>query len=100
MWCRVFCYDGVMPQTLAQRRLSRLWKRGIGLPGDNNSVLEAARKLTSQTDAPVLGGIAVILHGVPRTTVDIDLYTKDRKSLDERLREAGARWDSRAREYR
>lgn len=88
-----------MPQTLAQRRLNRLWKRGIGLPGDNSRVLEAARKLTNLVDLPVLGGIAVILHGVPRTTVDVDLYTVDRKAADEQIRAAGGVWDARQREY-
>src|SRR3954470_24357311 len=88
-----------MPTTLARRRLHRLWAKGIGLPGDNNKILEVARKLRATVDAPVLGGIAVVLHGYPRTTVDLDLYTPDRKLTDKQLREAGARWDATKREH-
>ena len=57
-----------MPTTLARQRLRRLWAKGIGLPGDNNNILAVARGLRTKVDAPVLGGIAVILHGYPRTT--------------------------------
>ena len=88
-----------MPLTLAQRRLNRLWKRGIGLPGDNDKILDVARLLTAQIDAPVLGGIAVILHGYARTTVDLDFYTPDRKVTDAQLRAAGASWDAANREH-
>lgn len=88
-----------MPLTLGQRRLRRLWKKGIGLPGNNDKILDVARRLSSQIDAPVLGGIAVFLHGYPRTTVDLDLYTEDRKATDEQLRGAGARWSAAAREH-
>src|SRR5688500_13348703 len=88
-----------MPLTLARRRLDRLWKRGIGLPGDNSKILDVARHLTSTIEAPVLGGIAVILHGYPRTTTDLDLYTPDRRATDVQLRAAGARWDAGRREH-
>src|SRR4051794_9389076 len=88
-----------MPLTLARRRLDRLWKKGIGLPGDNEKILGVARRLTAAIDAPVLGGIAVILHGVPRTTIDLDFYTPDRHLTDRQLRAAGARWDSTQREH-
>ena len=47
----------------------------------------------------MLGGIAVILHGYPRTTTDLDLYTSDRKVTDVQLRAAGARWDTGRREH-
>ena len=88
-----------MPLTLGQRRLRRLWSRGIGLPGDNTKILAVARHLTRRIDAPVLGGIAVILHGYPRTTTDLDFYTPDRRVTDEQLRGAGARWDASRREH-
>jgi hypothetical protein len=88
-----------MPLTLARRRLDRLWKKGIGLPGDNEKILNVARRLTASIDAPVLGGIAVILHGVPRTTTDLDFYTADRHLTDRQLRAAGARWDATRREH-
>jgi hypothetical protein len=88
-----------MPLTLARRRLKRLWDKGIGLPGDNTKILDVARHLTASIDAPVLGGIAVILHGYPRTTIDLDLYTPDRVVTDAQLRAAGARWDAPRREH-
>jgi hypothetical protein len=40
-----------------------------------------------------------ILHGHPRTTTDLDLYTPDRVLTDEQLRAAGARWDTARREH-
>jgi hypothetical protein len=88
-----------MPTTLAIRRRRALWAKGIGLPGDNNKIISAARYLTSRIDAPVLGGIAVILHGHPRTTIDLDLYTADRVITDEQLRAAGAKWVAAKREH-
>ncbi|HMO25922.1 MAG TPA: hypothetical protein PKB10_06600 [Tepidisphaeraceae bacterium] len=88
-----------MPLTLGQRRLRRLWRKGIGLPGDNARILGVARRLTSSTDVVTLGGVAVILHGYARTTIDLDLYTPDRKRTDLQLRAAGARWDSTHREH-
>ena len=69
------------------------------MPGDNTKIIAAARHLTSKVDAPVLGGIAVILHGHIRTTVDLDLYTPDRAVTDVELRAAGARWDAARREH-
>lgn len=88
-----------MPVNLAIRRRRRLWAKGIGLPGDNNKIISAARYLTSKIDAPVLGGIAVILHGHLRTTTDLDFYTPDRVVTDVQLRAAGARWDVARREH-
>src|SRR4051794_19925440 len=88
-----------MPTSLAIRRRRRLWAKGLGLPGDNTKILDVARRLTARIDAPVLGGIAVILHGYPRTTVDLDLYTPDRRITDEQLRAAGARWHVAEREH-
>lgn len=88
-----------MPLTLGQRRVRRLWKRGIGLPGDNEHILDVARRVTARVDAPVLGGIAVVLHGYARSTVDLDLYTPDRRLTDEQLRAAGAVWDAASREH-
>lgn len=85
-------YNTFMPENLAIGRRQRLWAKGIGLPGDNTKILGVARHLCERVDAPVLGGIAVILHGHPRTTTDLDLYTLDRKLTDCQLRAAGARW--------
>lgn len=69
------------------------------MPGDNTRILEVARSLRDRVDAPVLGGIAVYLHGWARTTVDLDLYTTDRKVTSEQLESAGARWNRASREH-
>jgi hypothetical protein len=88
-----------MPTTLAIRRRRQRAKLGIGMPGDNSRILDLARKLRPLVDAPVLGGIAVYLHGVARSTVDLDLYASDRKIIAAQLAAAGARWDSGNREH-
>src|SRR5215213_4187335 len=62
---------------LRRRRLAR---KGIGMPGNNDRILSVARSLADRVDAPVLGGIAVYLHGYPRATADLDLYTPDRRA--------------------
>lgn len=69
------------------------------MPGDNTKILDVARSLRDRVDAPVLGGIAVYLHGYLRTTVDLDLYTPDRRLTSGQLLSAGARWDAPRREH-
>jgi hypothetical protein len=73
--------------------------RGVGMPGDNSHILDVARRLRPIVDAPVLGGIAVYLHGGGRSTIDLDLYTVDRKATAAQLEAAGARWDKSEREH-
>ena len=69
------------------------------MPGDNDRILRVARGLTNRIDARVLGGIAVYLHGYPRATADLDLYTPDRSALASKLEAAGAKWDKSRREH-
>jgi len=69
------------------------------MPGDNSRILSLARKLKPLVEAPVLGGIALFLHGVARSTVDLDLYAADRRALSARLEAAGARWNPVQREH-
>jgi hypothetical protein len=88
-----------MPLTVAIRRRRRLQKRGLGMPGNNGRILDLARRLKETVDAPVVGGIAVHLHGVPRATIDLDFYAADRKATVEQLEAAGARWDAARREH-
>lgn len=42
------------------------------MPGDNARIIEVARSLRDRVDAPVLGGLAVYLHGGGRATIDLD----------------------------
>jgi hypothetical protein len=69
------------------------------MPGDNNRILGVARGLRDRVSAPVLGGIAVNLHGAQRTTGDLDLYTSDRRQTADELQAAGAKWDANRREH-
>lgn len=82
--------------TRLRRRNERM---GIGLPGNNDRILDVARSFKESVDAPVLDGIAVYLHGYARSTLDLDLYTLDRRLTDEQLRSAGAKWDDKNREH-
>jgi predicted nucleotidyltransferase component of viral defense system len=66
---------------------------------DDPHILSVARRLKDVVEAPVLGGIAVFLHGYERTTKDLDFYTPDRNVTDRQLREAGAVWDVKNREH-
>lgn len=88
-----------MPTTLAIRRRRIRDTLGIGMPGDNKHILEVARRLRDFVDAPVLGGIAVYLHGVGRSTLDLDLYSVNRQHTAAQLEAAGARWDKAGREH-
>src|SRR5207248_318270 len=88
-----------MPTTLGIRRRRLREKVGIGMPGDNSHILDVARRLRDAVDAPVLGGIAVYLHGGGRSTVDLDLYTTDRHVTAAQLEAAGAHWDKAGREH-
>ena len=69
------------------------------MPGDNTRILEVARSLRQYVDAPVLGGIAVYLHGYARATTDLDFYTDDRQLTARQLEAGGARWSPSRREH-
>ncbi len=69
------------------------------MPGNNDHILNLARRLRSQVHAPVIGGIAVYLHGVGRSTVDLDFYAVDRRVTADELEAAGAKWDTARREH-
>jgi hypothetical protein len=88
-----------MPTTLGIRRRRLRERMGIGMPGDNSHILDVARRLLAVVDAPVIGGIAVYLHGGGRSTMDLDLYTTDRRMTAGQLEAAGARWNKSAREH-
>lgn len=61
--------------------------------------ISLARRVTEVTGRPVVGGIAVALHGYRRYTGDIDIYSDDFWETHERLEEAGMLWDSERREH-
>lgn len=88
-----------MSLAVAIRRRRARDKLGIGMPGDNTRILEVARSLRPHVDAPVLGGIAVYLHGYARATTDLDFYTEDRQRTARQLEAGGARWSPSRREH-
>jgi hypothetical protein len=73
--------------------------RARGAAPGEDVLVEAARQLTTLTGEPVVGGVAVILHGGGRSTYDIDIYSVDFGATHERLIGAGVPWDARRREY-
>lgn len=85
--------------TAAIRRRRARGKLGIGMPGNNDRLIQLARSLRDQVDAAVLGGVAVYLHGGGRATVDLDFYTTDRRLTAAQLEAAGARWSTTKKEH-
>lgn len=61
--------------------------------------LQLAKRVTDATGCPVVGGVAVALHGWPRFTGDIDIYSTDFWQTHQKLEAAGILWDSRTREH-
>lgn len=62
-------------------------------------IVDLARRVTEITGCPVVGGVAVALHGYRRYTGDIDIYSQDRWATHERLEEARIMWDAERREH-
>lgn len=61
--------------------------------------LALAKKVTDVTGCPVVGGLAVALHGWPRYTGDIDIYSTDFWETHRKLEAAGYFWDKDHREH-
>lgn len=75
------------------------------LTGDSK-LLDAARRITAicraaDISAPVVGGVAVVLHGHVRTTLDVDIFVADvvRDALAEAFQQAGTHFDPHQREF-
>ena len=71
----------------------------MSLLSEDPELLKLARRVSRAARAPVLGGIAVFLHGYRRTTADIDLYAADPAAVGDALVGLGARWDAKKREF-
>lgn len=67
-------------------------------PGEAE-LLALAKRVSEATGDPVVGGVAVILHGGGRSTVDIDLFSSDLWETHRKLEAAGFLWDSARREH-
>lgn len=66
---------------------------------EHDRIIALARRVTEATGAPVVGGVAVLLHGGGRHTRDIDIYTEDFWATHEKLESAGILWDAKGREH-
>ncbi|HVS16610.1 MAG TPA: hypothetical protein VMV46_22070 [Thermoanaerobaculia bacterium] len=78
---------------------SDLDRWALSLLSSEPVLLDLARRVALATGAPVLGGLAVFLHGYRRTTEDIDLQASDPEALAKALRALGAEWDGPARQF-
>jgi hypothetical protein len=72
----------------------------LGIFEANSRLLAAAERVTSAGVGPVVGGIAVFLHGYRRTTEDVDVYCEDTAAAAAVLESIGAVWDAEQREHR
>lgn len=68
------------------------------------ALLELAREVTQLmrdggVHAPVIGGVAVVLHGYVRTTADVDLFTDDLPRVAQILKDGGFRFQRARREF-
>lgn len=71
----------------------------MSLFSDDPELLRLARRVSEATGAPVVGGIAVFLHGYRRTTEDIDLFAENARAVADALARMGAVWDEESREF-
>ncbi len=68
------------------------------------AILDVARRIshvlaTRKIDGAIVGGIAVVLHGHVRTTVDVDVYTPSPSDLADALASEGFSFDAGSREF-
>jgi hypothetical protein len=69
----------------------------LGMLGEDSKLIATARRVSAV--APVLGGVAVFLHGYRRTTADVDVFADDSERVASALMELGATWDETRREH-
>ncbi len=70
-----------------------------GKPLGFDQIVPLARRVTESTRCPVVGGVAVMLHGRGSNTRDIDIYSDDFWRTHERLEAAGFLWNAATREH-
>ena len=79
--------------------LSRQELLALSMFEQGSHLIEVARLAADITGSPVLGGVAVFLHGYRRTTEDVDLFVTDTDSAAKAIQAAGARWDETDRQH-
>jgi len=73
--------------------------RSRGRPMGEDQLLPLAQRVTDATGCPVVGGIAVMLHGGGRNTSDIDIYSDDFWKSHEAMEKAGILWNAERHEH-
>lgn len=71
----------------------------LGLLDVSSKLLDVARVVSQSPAGPVLGGVAVFLHGYERTTADVDVFSDDSQRSAKALEDLGATWDAERREH-
>ncbi|MCH8271192.1 MAG: hypothetical protein IH985_08300 [Planctomycetes bacterium] len=79
--------------------LSRQEQLALGMFEQDSHLIDVARRAAGITGSPVLGGVAVFLHGYRRTTEDVDLFVTDTDAAAEAIQAAGALWDESAKQH-
>ncbi len=64
-----------------------------------DDLLPLARRVTEVCGCPVVGGVAVMLHGGGQNTSDIDIYSTDFWATHEKLEAAGILWSAERHEH-
>lgn len=76
-----------------------LGRWAMSLFSDDPELLKLARRVSAATGAPILGGIAVFLHGYRRATEAIDVFAGDAPKVADALERLGARRADSQREF-
>lgn len=73
-------------------RSDQLSELALGMLEPGSILLDVARRAGEATNSPVIGGVAVFLHGYRRTTQDVDLLVQDAAAARDALEAIGAVW--------
>lgn len=74
-------------------RSKELDKIALAMLEDGSKLLLIAAKVAQATGCPIVGGVAVFLHGYRRTTVDVDIFTDDTNAARAAITSIGATWN-------
>lgn len=70
-----------------------------GMPPGMEEMVRRDKAVTDATGCPLVGAMAVVLHGGGRTTRDIDIYSTDFWETHAKLESAGITWNPARREH-
>jgi hypothetical protein len=81
-----------------------LQREGLAILTGDSPILDVAREVSAiiartGIDAAIIGGVAVVLHGHVRTTVDVDVYTSEPDALKSALEAGEFRFDPTLRQF-